>query len=141
MHVLSQSSNQSRLTLLSMLTNFIRKFYKGFHLLLLPKNVHSQNSTNENLWFFLFFYPKMCILKIQQIEIFDFSQSRNVFFQTVPYWLLEYDCVYKKWSFLSHLQAKYVRPLLTNTLLYSMIWCLLYCIGGKSQFSNARITV
>jgi len=54
---------------------------------------------------FLFFYPKMYILDIQQMKIFDFSQSRNDFYQTVPYWLPEYDSVYKLTrSFLSHLR-------------------------------------
>jgi len=72
----------------------------------------------------------MCIHEFQQMKIFDFSQSRNDFFQTVPYWLPEYLVCIKKLPFLSHLQAKYVRPLLTNTLLYSMIWYLLYRFNG-----------
>jgi len=72
----------------------------------------------------------MYIIEIQQIKIFDFSQSLNDFIQTVPFWLPEYDGVYKKWSFFSDLQAKYVRTLLTNTLLYSMILCLLYRFDG-----------
>jgi len=38
MHVV-YLSQQSRLTLFNMLTQFIRKFYTGFHLLLLPKNI------------------------------------------------------------------------------------------------------
>jgi len=69
MHVV-YLSQQSRLTLVNMVTQFIRKFYIGFHLtqrcavskfnkwksfifpLLLPKDVHSRNSTNENHCFF-----------------------------------------------------------------------------------------
>jgi len=47
------------------------------------------------MFFIFFFYPKMCILEIQQMKIFDFFQSRNDFYQTVPsfidlmvsYWL------------------------------------------------------
>jgi len=58
-------SQQSRLTLLNMLTKLIKKFYIGFYLLLLLQDVHSRNSTNENLWFF----PKSYF-----------------FFQTVQYW-------------------------------------------------------
>jgi len=45
-------SPQSRLTLLNMITQFIKNFYRGFHLLLLPQDKHSRNSTNEKLWFF-----------------------------------------------------------------------------------------
>jgi len=48
MHVV-YLSQQSRFTLLNMITQLIRKFYIGFHLHLLPKDVNSQNSTNENL--------------------------------------------------------------------------------------------
>jgi len=48
MHVV-YLSQQSRLTLLTMLTQFIRKINIGFHLHLLPKDVHSRNSTNKNL--------------------------------------------------------------------------------------------
>jgi len=93
MHVVYLSQ---RLTLLNMLTQFVNKFYIYFRLLLLTKDEHSQNSTNENLRFFLFFYLKMYIIEIQQIKIFDFSQSLNDFIQTVPFWLPEYDGVYKK---------------------------------------------
>jgi len=47
---------QTRLTLLSMRTQFIKKFYAGFHILLLqsfhllrlPQDVYTRNSTNEN---------------------------------------------------------------------------------------------
>jgi len=37
----------------------------------------------------------MYILEIQQMKIFDFSQTRNDFYQTVLNWLPEYDYVYK----------------------------------------------
>jgi len=93
MHVV-YLSQQSRLTLLNMLTQFIRKFSTGFHLLLLPKNVHSRNSTNEKSLIFRLLLP--CILEIQQMKIFVFSQTRNDFFLTVPYWLPDYDGVSKK---------------------------------------------
>jgi len=39
-------------TLLNMLTQLIKTFDKGFHLLHLPQDVHSRNSTNEYIWFF-----------------------------------------------------------------------------------------
>jgi len=103
MHVV-YLSQQSRLTLLNMLTRFIRKFLQVFIFFFYPKICILEIQQMKNLWFFLFFYPKMCILEIQQMKIFVFSQTRNDFFQTVPYWLPEYDGVSKKWPFLSHLQ-------------------------------------
>jgi len=53
MHVV-YLSQQYRLTLLNMLTRFIRKFIQVF---------------------IFFFYPKICILEIVQMKIFDFSTS------------------------------------------------------------------
>jgi len=83
-------------SLLNMATQLIRKFYVGFHLRLLPKNVHSPNSTNKNLLFFLSF-PKDVHSRN--------STNENLLFKAVPYWLPEYDCMYKLTrSFLSHLQ-------------------------------------
>jgi len=73
----------------------------------------------------------MCILKIQQMKIFDFSQSRNDFYQTTPCWLPEYDCVYNVYTMCKvPPAAKYVGPLLINTLLYSKILGLLYRFDG-----------
>jgi len=74
-------SPQSRLTLLNMLTQFLRNFIYDF---------------------IFFFYPKMCILEIQQMNIFEMSKW---FLPNCPLLATWVYCVYKLTrSFLFHLQ-------------------------------------
>jgi len=76
-------SQQSRLTLLNMLIQFIKKLYIHFYLLL-PKDGHSRNSTNENLWFFLFSTQRCAFSKFNKWKSLIFPKIKMVFSKLSP---------------------------------------------------------
>jgi len=125
--------------------------HTGVYMISMNRCLHIISTTFTKFWLYELETYIVCIeqnsVKFIQ-EIFYFNWMHDIFLNTLTQFIKKFyicfnlfllpfsklnkqkslifpkfEMIFFKWSLLSLLQAKYVRPLLTNTLLNSMILC------------------